>query len=185
MFVHTSAPVTIDFGHSFDQSNVIFTGDDALDIFIFLGRPKEILSQYTALTGRSPVPPLWSFGLWMSRITYKSEAEVRDVAEKLREHRVPCDVIHLDTGWFETDWRCNYEFAPSRFKDPRQMIADLRNQGFRISLWQLPYFTSKNELYETIVENGYMVRKMAASSLTRTPSSISATQRRSIGIRAS
>jgi alpha-D-xyloside xylohydrolase len=158
MFVHTSTPVTLDIGSSFDQSNEIFTGDDMLDIFVFLGEPKDILSEYTAITGRSPVPPLWSFGLWMSRITYKSEAEVRDVAAKLRDHKIPCDVIHLDTGWFETDWQCNYKFAPSRFKDPKQMLADLLKMGFHVSLWQLPYFTTKNELYETIIKNGYEVK---------------------------
>lgn len=157
MFVHTSTPVTCDIGHDFDEANVIYTGDDQLDLFIFIGDPKEILTEYTAVTGRSPLPPLWSFGLWMSRITYKSEREVRDVAAKLREERIPCDVIHLDTGWFETDWQCNYQFAPTRFDDPQKMIADLKDMGFRISLWQLPYFTSKNELYDTIVTNKYAV----------------------------
>jgi len=158
MFVHTSAPVTFDFGQAFDQSNMIYAGDETLDLFIFLGDPKEILSEYTALTGRSPVPPLWSFGLWMSRITYKSEDEVREVAAKLRKYRIPSDVIHIDTGWFETDWQCNYKFSTSRFRDPAKMIADLRRQGFRISLWQLPYFTSKNELYKEIIQKGYAVR---------------------------
>ncbi|MBO0798377.1 MAG: DUF4968 domain-containing protein [Blastocatellia bacterium] len=158
MFVHTSAPVTFDFGQAFDQSNMIYSGDETLDLFIFLGNPKEILSEYTALTGRSPMPPLWSFGLWMSRITYKSEDEVREVAAKLRQYRIPSDVIHIDTGWFETDWQCNYKFSTSRFRDPAKMIADLRQQGFRISLWQLPYFTSKNELYKEIIQKGYAVR---------------------------
>jgi alpha-D-xyloside xylohydrolase len=158
MFVHTSAPVTFDFGQSFDQSNIIYTGDETLDLFVFLGNPKDLLSEYTALTGRSPVPPLWSFGLWMSRITYKSEAEVRDVAAKLRQYRIPSDVIHLDTGWFETEWQCNYKFSPSRFPDPAKMISDLRQQGFRISLWQLPYFTSKNEVFQQAVAAGYVIR---------------------------
>ena len=158
MFVHTSTPVTFDFGHAFDQSNVVYTGDEFLDLFVFIGGPKEILAEYTALTGRSPVPPLWSFGLWMSRITYKSEDEVRDVAARLRQHRIPADVIHIDTGWFETDWRNNYKFAPSRFRDPAKMIADLKEQGFRISLWQLPYFTSKNEIHDEAVRGGYIVR---------------------------
>ncbi|MEA2175355.1 MAG: alpha-D-xyloside xylohydrolase [Blastocatellia bacterium] len=158
MFVHTSAPVTFDFGKTYDQHNVIYSGDDNLDLFIFLGSPKEILSEYTALTGRSPVPPLWSFGLWMSRITYKSEDEVRDVATKLRQYRIPSDVIHLDTGWFETDWRSNYQFSTSRFRDPGKMISDLKKQGFHISLWQYTYFTPKNELFREIVNNGYEVR---------------------------
>jgi alpha-D-xyloside xylohydrolase len=60
MFVHTSAPVTFDFGKYYDAHNVIYSGDENLDLFIFLGEPKDILSEYTALTGRSPVPPLWS-----------------------------------------------------------------------------------------------------------------------------
>jgi alpha-D-xyloside xylohydrolase len=158
MFVHTSAPVTFDFGKTYDQHNVIYTGDENLDLFVFLGNPKEILSEYTALTGRSPVPPLWSFGFWMSRITYKSEDEVRDVAAKLRQYRIPSDVIHLDTGWFETDWRSNYQFSTTRFRDPAKMIADLKRQGFHISLWQYTYFTPKNELYNEIVSKGYNVK---------------------------
>src|SRR5258708_1120065 len=91
----------------------------------------------------------------MSRITYKSEVEVRDVATKLREHKVTADVIHLDTGWFETDWRSNYQFSTSRFRDPAKMIADLKQQGFHISLWQYTYFTSKNELFKELVDTGY------------------------------
>jgi alpha-D-xyloside xylohydrolase len=157
MFVHTSAPMTFDLGCSYDGANIIYLGDEQLDLFVLLGSPKEILSEYTALTGRSPVPPLWSFGLWMSRISYKSEEEVRDVAKKLRENEIPCDVIHLDTGWFEEDWRCDYEFSTSRFEDPGRMISDLKEQGFRVSLWQLPYFTPKNKLYAEIGERGYAV----------------------------
>ncbi|HWS52518.1 MAG TPA: TIM-barrel domain-containing protein, partial [Pyrinomonadaceae bacterium] len=158
LFAHTSAPVTFDFGKTFDQHNTVYAADEQLDLFVFLGDPKEVLSEYTRLTGRSPVPPLWSFGFWMSRITYKSEAEVRDVARKLRRHRIPSDVIHLDTGWFETDWRSNFEFSRARFPDPAKMIADLRRQGFRVSLWQYTYFTPKNELFGEVVSKGYHVR---------------------------
>jgi alpha-D-xyloside xylohydrolase len=157
MFVHTSAPLTLDFGCSYDAANTIFMGDEQLDLFVFLGTPKEILSEYTALTGRSPVPPLWSFGLWMSRITYDSEEQARNVARKLRDYRIPCDVIHLDTGWFEEDWRSDYKFSTSRFDDPAKMISDLQDQGFRVSLWQLPYFTPKNELHEEATRGGYAV----------------------------
>ena len=158
MFVHTSAPLTFDFGKTFDAHNVIYSGDENLDLFLFIGEPKDIVSEYTALTGRSPVPPLWSFGFWMSRITYNSEDQVRQVAEQLRRHQVPADVIHLDTGWFETDWRSDFRFSTSRFRDPAKMIADLKNQGFHVSLWQYTYFTSKNDLWKEIVAKGYHVR---------------------------
>jgi alpha-D-xyloside xylohydrolase len=157
MFVHTSAPLTFDLGGSYGEAAVIYLGDDVLDLFFFFGSPKEILSEYTALTGRAPLPPLWTFGLWMGRETYYSEDEVREVAEKLRRYRVPCDVIHLDTGWTEVPHRCDFEFSESRFKDPAKMLSDLKDDGFRVSLWQLPYFNPNNELHEEAVEKEYVI----------------------------
>ncbi|MDQ3965641.1 MAG: alpha-xylosidase [Actinomycetota bacterium] len=157
MFVHTAAPLTFDLGASHDEANVIHLGEDSLDLFFFFGGPKEILSEYTALTGRSPMPPLWSFGLWMGRQSYSSEDEVRDVAKKLRDHRIPCDVIHLDTDWTEVPHRNDFEFSESRFRDPAKMISDLKEQGLRISLWQLPYFNPRNPLHREAVEGGYVV----------------------------
>lgn len=158
MFIHTSTPITCDFGYSFSGVNSLMVGDDELDLFIFLGTPKEILGEYTALTGRSPMPPLWSFGLWMSRCTYNSETQVDDIANKLRQYKIPCDVIHLDTGWFETDWRCDYQFSTDRFPTPRAMISHLKDKGFHISLWQLPYFVPKNSLFNELVTNNLVVR---------------------------
>ena len=136
----------------------MMVGDDELDLFVFLGTPKEILDEYTKLTGKSPLPPLWSFGLWMSRCTYNAEQQVRDIAAKLRENKIPCDVLHLDTGWFETDWQCDYEFSKTRFTDPKKMLADLKADGFRVSCWQLPYFVPKNKLFPELVEKNLVVR---------------------------
>ncbi len=158
MFMHTSTPITCDFGATNSAVNTLMIGDDELDLFVFLGEPKEILDEYTNVTGKAAMPPLWSFGLWMSRITYFSEDQTRDVAAKLRKNQIPCDVIHLDTGWFETDWRCDYQFSTKRFKDAPKMISDLKNDGFHICLWQLPYFTPKNRLFSEIVEKGLSVK---------------------------
>lgn len=157
MFMHTTSPITCDFGASYNDLNRLFIGDDALDLFVFFGSPKEILDEYTNLTGKSPLPPLWSFGLWMSRITYSSEDEVRDVAKKLREYKVPADVIHLDVGWFETDWHSDYKFSTTRFKDPKKMISDLKQDGLHISLWQLPYFVPKNEVFPELIKKNLVI----------------------------
>jgi len=158
MFMHTTTPITCDFGHDFSGVNSLMIGDDELDLFIFLGTPKEILDEYTKLTGKSPMPPLWSFGLWMSRCTYDRESQVREIAAKLRENKLPCDVLHLDTGWFETDWQCDYEFSRTRFNDPRKMLADLKADGFRVSCWQLPYFVPKNKLFPELISQNLVVR---------------------------
>jgi len=158
MFIHTTTPITCDFGYSFSGVNSLMIGDDELDLFVSLGSPKDILDEYTKLTGKSPLPPLWSFGLWMSRCTYNSENQVRDIAAKLRENNIPCDVLHLDTGWFQTDWQCDYQFSTNRFQDPAKMISDLKDEGFHISLWQLPYFVPKNKLFPELIEKNLVVR---------------------------
>jgi len=158
MFMHTSTPITCDFGSTNRAVNALMIGDENLDLFVFIGEPKTILDEYTNLTGKAPMPPLWSFGLWMSRITYFSEADGRNVVTKLREHKIPTDVIHFDTGWFETDWRCDYQFSKNRFTDPQKMIADFKKEGIQTCLWQLPYFVPKNDLYNEIVSKGLMVK---------------------------
>ncbi|MBE6242909.1 MAG: alpha-xylosidase [Bacteroidales bacterium] len=158
IFMHTSAPVTCDFGQSHAQSMKLFMEDETMDFFIFFGEPKDILDEYTDVTGKPQMPPLWSFGTWMSRISYFSQAEAYDIAANLRKHQIPSDVIHLDTGWFTTDWECDYKFDPERFPDAQKMIDDLKADGFHISLWQLPYFTPHNNYYKELIEKGLYVK---------------------------
>lgn len=158
MFMHTSAPVTCDFGATYIGLNKMFMGDENLDLFVFFGEPKDILDEYTDLVGKPGMPPLWSFGTWMSRITYFSEKEGYDVAANIRKNKYPCDVIHFDTGWFDVDWQCDYKFSENRFQNPRQMLKDLKSQGFHVCLWQLPYFTPKNRYFPELIEKNMYVK---------------------------
>lgn len=158
IFLHTSAPVTADFGASYIGADRLFMADEQLDFFVFFGEPKDILNEYTNITGKSPMLPLWTFGTWMSRITYFSQEEGLEIAKQLRQHKIPSDVIHFDTGWFGVDWQCDYEFAKDRFKDPKGMLDQMRKDGFHTCLWQLPYFTPKNRFFREIVEKGMHVK---------------------------
>ena len=158
IFMHTSAPVTCDFGASYIGAQRLFMGDEEMDFFVFFGQPKDILDAYTDVTGKSPMLPLWTFGTWMSRITYFSQQEGLEIARQLRSNRIPADVIHFDTGWFGVDWQCDYEFAKDRFPDPVGMLKTMRKDGFHTCLWQLPYFTPKNRYFKEIVENNMHVR---------------------------
>ena len=158
VFMHTSAPVTADFGQSYIGAQRLFMADEQIDLFVFFGEPKDILDEYTNITGKSPMLPLWSFGTWMSRITYFSQEEGLDIARQLRKHKIPADVIHFDTGWFGVDWQCDYEFAKDRFPDPVGMLKQMKEQGFHTCLWQLPYFTPKNRFFPEIIEQNLHVR---------------------------
>jgi alpha-D-xyloside xylohydrolase len=157
VFMHTSAPVTCDFGASYIGADRLFMADEQMDFFVFFGEPKDILNEYTDITGKSPMLPLWSFGTWMSRITYFSQEEGLEIARQLRAHKIPSDVIHFDTGWFGVDWQCDYQFAKDRFEDPVKMLKQLAKDGFHTCLWQLPYFTPKNRFFPEIVEKGLHV----------------------------
>ena len=161
VFMHTSAPVTCDFGASYIGADRLFMADEKIDLFIFLGEPKDILDEYTDVTGKSPMLPLWTFGTWMSRITYFSQEEGLDVANKIRSNKIPCDVIHFDTGWFDVDWQCDYEFSKNRFKNPVGMLKQMEKMGFKTCLWQLPYFTPKNRYFNEIIEKGMHVKNAA------------------------
>ena len=158
VFMHTSAPVTADFGASYIGAQRLFMADEQVDLFVFFGSPKDILNEYTDITGKSPMLPLWSFGTWMSRITYFSQKEGLEIARQLRAHRIPSDVIHFDTGWFGVDWQCDYQFAKDRFENPEKMLRQLANDGFHTCLWQLPYFTPKNRFFPEIIDKGLHIR---------------------------
>ena len=161
IFMHTSAPVTCDFGASYIGAQRLFMADEQMDFFVFFGEPKDILNEYTDITGKSPMLPLWSFGTWMSRITYFSQEEGLEIARQLRAHKIPSDVIHFDTGWFGVDWQCDYQFAKDRFPDPVKMLKQLSKDGFHTCLWQLPYFTPKNRFFPEIIEKGLHVMNAA------------------------
>jgi len=132
--------------------------DDFLDYVVFTGNIPKVLSQYTALTGKGVVPPEWTFGYWQSKISYTSAEETLDIARKLRQHDIPCSVIHLDTHWFKADWYCDLEFDKTRFPDPKAYMAELRKMGIRVSLWQLPYIPEGSALFEAFKAVGGFVK---------------------------
>ena len=162
-FYHTSDYCKLSLADHSTRS-VQFLNDHAtLDVFLIGGKtPEEILRSYRMLTGFPQMPPLWSFGIWMSRMTYFSADEVNEICDRLRNEHYPCDVIHLDTGWFRTDWLCEWKFNPERFPDPKGFVQHLKQNGFRVSLWQLPYVAKGAEQLKEAKENRYISQSTKA-----------------------
>jgi len=124
--------------------------DDFLDYTVYAGPIITVLDRYTDMTGKSVLPPAWTFGYWQSKISYTNAEETLDVARKMRENNVPCDVIHLDTHWFKADWYCDLEFDSERFPDPEAYLKELSDMGFKVSLWQIPYIPEGSKLYDDL-----------------------------------
>ena len=156
-FYHTSDYCKLSLADHSTRSVQFMCDRATLDVFLIGGQtPEEILRGYRMLTGFPQMPPLWSFGIWMSRMTYFSADEVDDICDRLRREHYPCDVIHLDTGWFRTDWLCEWKFNPERFPDPKGFIQRLKKNGFRVSLWQLPYVAAGAEQLEEAKAKNYI-----------------------------
>lgn len=140
--------------------SVIIDDTNLIDYYFIAGpQLKDILPRYTAITGQPAVPPKWTFGLWMARISYDSQQQVERVAQELRQHQIPCDVIHIDTNWYKNDWECDLEFCDEKFPDPAGMTARLREMGFRVSLWQWPNMVITSDMFAEAYQYGYLAKQ--------------------------
>lgn len=157
MFLHTSTYCKFSMADFSTRSVQLLVEEPILDLFLIGDdTPDKIIYQYKKITGFPSVPPLWSYGVWMSKMTYFSEDEVNTICNRLRDEDFPCDVIHLDTGWFKTDWLCEWKFNAERFPNPTTFVSNLKKKGYRLSLWQMPYISEEAEQYEEAKANNYM-----------------------------
>ncbi len=166
VFVNTTCRVHFDFGsgQKTSISAECDVEDDRLDYYLFLGPSlKDIITRYTEVTGRSPVPPKWSFGLWMGGMEHMSRASVESVAMRLREERIPCDVMNLDHHWLRDKMYVDLLWDESRYPDPPGMIANLKSMGFRTVLWIQPWIPKRSEVFGEAAERGIFVRRQNGS----------------------
>lgn len=107
-----------------------------LDYFVFTGGkqrlPKKVMEDYAALTGTTPLPPIWALGNQQSRWSYYPEKRVREIVDGFRKNRIPFDVIYLDIDYMD-GYRV-FTWDKTRFPDPKRMIADLRTEGVKTVL---------------------------------------------------
>lgn len=159
VFYHTTAHSKLSLAGVSTRSVEFLSDQPQIDAFLIGGDSlEEIIRGYRDLTGYPSMPPLWSFGIWMSRMTYFSADEVNGICNRLREEHYPCDVIHLDTGWFKTDWLCEWKFNKERFPDPKAFVQGLLKKGFKVSLWQLPYVAEDAEQIDEARKNNYICK---------------------------
>lgn len=105
--------------------------DGALSYYIFLGPSmKEVVAEYTRLTGRMALPPRWALGYQQCRWSYTPEYEIRDLAKEFRQRDIPIDVLYFDIHYM--DAYKVFTWHPERFPNPRLLLSDLRSQGFKL-----------------------------------------------------
>lgn len=162
VFVNTPGRVSHGVGYAewSHRSYVAVVEDEALDLFfIAADAPANLLSRYTALTGRAPEVPTWGLGLWVSKAYYRTAEEAIGAAAALREHRIPCDVLTLDgrAAW-EVRTRFDFRWDASRYPDPKAALDRIRELGFRICVWLYPYVSIHSPRYDELAARGFFLK---------------------------
>ncbi len=135
---------------------------EKLDFMIIGGDGmKDILRNYTGLTGRPSLPPSWSFGLWLtsSFTTSYDEKTVMSFVDGMAERDIPLSVFHFDCYWMKENEWCGFEWDKTVFPDVRGMIRRMHDKGVRICVWTNPYIGQKSPLFSEAAELGYLLKK--------------------------
>jgi alpha-D-xyloside xylohydrolase len=125
------------------------------------GSVKAAVANYCALTGMPPLPPAWSFGLWLSTsfTTNYDEQTVNSFIDGMAERGIPLSVFHYDCFWMkEYEW-CNFTWDEAMFPEPAAMLKRLHNKGLRVCVWINSYIGQKSPLFDEGAEKGYLLKK--------------------------
>ncbi|MDR2403379.1 MAG: alpha-xylosidase [Spirochaetaceae bacterium] len=122
---------------------------------------KDVLRNYTALTGRPALPPAWSFGLWLSTsfTTDYDEKTVTQFIDGMARRSIPLRVFHFDALWMKECQLVDFEWDKAQFPEPAAMLRRLKERGVNICVWINPYIAQKSRLFDEGMEKGYLVKK--------------------------
>ncbi len=132
LFLDNTHRSFFDFGASTDHT-MYWLGADGGDLnYYFFGTQgvANIIGDYTRLTGRMEMPPLWSLGYQQCRWSYMSAAELLDIAKTFRKHKIPADVLYCDIDYM--DGYKIFTWDKKTFADPKALLNELKAMGFKL-----------------------------------------------------
>lgn len=131
IFLDNSWRTYFDFGHKDAGTLEMGAPDGPIDYYIIAGPTiADVVRRYTDLTGKAPLPPRWSLGYQQSRYSYMSDAEVREIAARLRADKVPTDVIWLDIDY--QDRNRPFTTNAKTFPDMKKLAGDMNKDGIKL-----------------------------------------------------
>lgn len=127
-----------------------------IDYLVITGdTPKEILKKYTDLTGKPAMLPVWALSFWQSKLRYRTQEELLEVAREYKTRGLPLSVIVIDFfHWTnQGDWKFDSRFFP----DPQAMVKELEEMGIRlmVSIW--PTVDIHSENYKEMAKKGLLI----------------------------
>ena len=127
--------------------------------FIYGPQMQDVVTTYTDLTGKPELPPLWALGYHQCKWSYYPESNLKEVAAKFRELKIPCDALYLDIDYME-GFRC-FTWNKEYFPDPKRMVAELAEDGFKTVVIIDPGIKIDKEyaVYKEALEKDYFCKR--------------------------
>ena len=118
--------------------------------------PKEILENYTAVTGRAPKFPEDRMGLWQCKLRYRTQEEVLEVARRYQKEGIKIDQIVIDFfHWtVQGDWKFDEKYWP----DPKAMVDELHSMGIKVIVSVWPSVDRKSENFWPMLDRGLLIK---------------------------
>lgn len=150
----------IDCGVSEKNTFKIAQTHGRLSYFLIIDSHYEsIMKHYAELTGKQPLPPLWSMGYIQSRYGYKSQSEVLNLVQEFQKSDIPLDAIVLDLFWFgDKQQMGTFNWDSNNWPDPLGMMRTLKKKNIHTILITEPYFTKTSSQYSIAEKQGLFTK---------------------------
>lgn len=164
IFIDTPERVDLEIGSERSCRVQTTVESQRLKWYIIYGpTPKEVLSRYTLLTGRSNRVPAWSFGLWLttSFTTEYDEKTVNGFLEGMRDREIPLQVFHYDAFWMRPFHWTDFEFMASHFPDPKAQIQRMKDKNLvsKVCVWLNTYIGQASPIFGEAADKGYLLKR--------------------------
>lgn len=162
----------IDFGHEhnnyYETYKYVHFEEDNLVYYVIFGSVEEILSRFNYLTGKSYLPPKWSFKYCGSTMAYTDSSTpliaFDNFKKKLDEYNIDCGGFYLSSGYTQIgDKRCVFNWNKEKFPDPKGFALDFKKKGINFLPNIKPAFLTSHPLYEYIKEKGWFLHYLDGS----------------------
>lgn len=143
LFWNNSCETFFDFGNRNDNELVFWSLEGEFDVFLFIGSFKEMISDFTTITGKPSLMPLNGYGITVVNGEVENEISLIDKAERLRREKIPCDNFSISCEWMETyyDKTVNQNFDKGRYfiqswmRPENVFLNALKRFGIKCTLW--------------------------------------------------
>ena len=130
--------------------SVLIPAAEGVDVYVMEGKDiTDIVSQYNMLSGGGCDVPEWGLGVLYRCFGKWTQDEVLAMADYFRKSDIPCDILGLEPGWQTHTYSCSYLWS-ERYPDPNRMIAELREKGFHLSLWEHAFCHPTSPIHDAL-----------------------------------